>query len=471
MRAPRTGPGAAALGRRIARDSLVLAPSYLVPGLASLLAIPLLFRPLGAEGYGTWALVFAIANGVPVVTSSWLEAISVRFGHRAGGGAGPLRYAASILASCVAAAVLAAWIIPAADAAIVLATVAFTGAVVVYLLVQARLQARMAFAAMSRSASVRAIAVAVLAVAAAVVTGAPAAAAVGAALGFTIGTLVALPDALRPAGAPSSPSITEEPGVGRNAELGFGAASAVIALAAYVLSVGDRFVLTSLRPLAEVGVYAATYAVVDLVLRLVPSIVFGVVRPRLFRAWDRGDREAAAHAVSILAVLLAWGSAALVAAFMVVTSLAPAVRLDPHLVGPIAVGLGAFVVGNAVALLYASSERQARQAVHVVAGAVLNIALNLALDGALGARGAAIATAVSYAFVLALHVHGLRRTLARDAVLDIGLATAVAAVAGVSAWLGPAAGVAAGSVAGVAIAIRVVVARRGLGGRGEPNPG
>ena len=64
------------LARRIARDSLTLAPSYVVPGIASLLMIPLLFRPLGAEGYGTWALIYAIANGIPVVTSSWLEAVS-----------------------------------------------------------------------------------------------------------------------------------------------------------------------------------------------------------------------------------------------------------------------------------------------------------------------------------------------------------------------------------------------------------
>src|SRR5450759_3370998 len=163
--------------------------------------IPLLFRPLGAEGYGAWALIYAIANGIPVVTSSWLEAISVRFGHRPGTRAGPGLYAASVLSSCVAAAALAWLLIPRADGAVVAASVAFTGAVVAYLLVQARLQARLAFGAMSRSAAIRAVAGAVLAVTAAFVTGAPSAAALGAALGFGIGTFVALPAALRPVAA------------------------------------------------------------------------------------------------------------------------------------------------------------------------------------------------------------------------------------------------------------------------------
>jgi O-antigen/teichoic acid export membrane protein len=474
---PRPGAPVRSLARRIARDSLALAPSYVVPGIASLLMIPLLFRPLGAEGYGTWALIYAIANGIPVVTSSWLEAISVRFGHRPGTRAGPGLYAASVLSSCVAAAALAWLLIPRADGAVVAASVAFTGAVVAYLLVQARLQARMAFGAMSRSAAIRAVAGAVLAVTAAFVTGAPSAAALGAALGFGIGTLVALPAALRPVAAarpgraPGSPTDAGAetgagggPGAvaGTGGELRFGAASAVAALAAYALSVGDRFVLSSLQPLAVVGTYAATYAVIDLVIRLAPSIVFGVVRPRLFRAWDRGDRGPAAEAIATLAVILAWGTAALAAGGVLVATLVPA-TLDPRLVGPIAVGLGAFVVGNAIALLYASGERQARLAVHVVVGAVFNIALNLALDSSLGATGAALATAASYLLVLVLHVHGLRRTLDERALRDGGLAVVVLSIAGLAAVVGPVPGAVAAALAGAAALLRGRAGwRRGL---------
>lgn len=473
---PRPGAPVRSLARRIARDSLALAPSYVVPGIASLLMIPLLFRPLGAEGYGAWALIYAIANGIPVVTSSWLEAISVRFGHRPGTRAGPGLYAASVLSSCVAAAALAWLLIPRADGAVVAASVAFTGAVVAYLLVQARLQARMAFGAMSRSAAIRAVAGAVLAVTAAFVTGAPSAAALGAALGFGIGTLVALPAALRPVAAarpgraPGSPTdASAETGAGggpgavagTGGELRFGAASAVAALAAYALSVGDRFVLSSLQPLAVVGTYAATYAVIDLVIRLAPSIVFGVVRPRLFRAWDRGDRGPAAEAIATLAVILAWGTAALAAGGVLVATLVPA-TLDPRLVGPIAVGLGAFVVGNAIALLYASGERQARLAVHVVVGAVFNIALNLALDSSLGATGAALATAASYLLVLTLHVHGLRRTLNERALRDGGLAIVVLSIAGLAPVVGPVPGAVTAALAGAAALLRGRAGWRGL---------
>lgn len=442
----------------------MLAPSYVIPGIASLLTIPLLFRPLGADGYGTWALLYAIANGVPVVTSSWLEAISVRFGHRTGRRAGAGHYAASVLSSCIAAAVLAWWLIPRADGALVAASVLFTCAVVVYLLAQARLQARMAFGAMSRSAAIRAVAGAILAIAAAFATGSASAAALGAAVGFAVGTAVALPGALRPVqanppvvpGGPTGPLIDAGAG-GRpviGGELRFGAASAIVALAAYILSVGDRFVLSSLRPLAEVGTYAATYAVIDLVIRLAPSIVFGVVRPRLFRAWDRGDHRPAVEAVATLAVMLAWGTAALTAAGVLAATLVPAARLDPRLVGPIAAGLGAFVVGNAVALLYASDERQARQAVHVAVAAVCNIGLNLALDGSLGATGAALATAASYLLVLALHAYGLRGTIAAQARRDAGLAIVVLSLAGLAAVLGPVPGVIAATLAGIAVLLR-----------------
>lgn len=480
------GLGVGDLSRRIARDSLVLAPSYLVPGIATLLTIPLLFRTLAAEGYGMWALMFAIANGVPVVTSSWLEAISVRFGHRARTPTGPSRYAASVLSSCLAAAILASWLIPRADAAVVGGTVALTGAIVLYLLVQARLQARLAFGAMSRSAIVRSVGAALFAVVAAALTGSPSAAALGAAFGFAVGAFVEMRTIMRPAGGFRPAEIAIDPGTDPRiadagveaiptrwlgGELRFGAASAVVALAAYALSVGDRFVLSSLRPLAEVGAYAATYGVVDLVIRLAPSIVFVVVRPRLFRAWDRGKRGDAAESVATLAVVLAWGTAALVAAGVLVATLAPSNPLDPRLVGPIAAGLGAFVVGNAIALLYASSERQARQAAHVVAGAALNIGLNLALDGSLGATGAALATAASYLLVLVLHAGGLRRTLPPSAARDGARAVLVLTVAGLASVLGAFPGAIAAGLAGAAVLQRARMAWRAGRRLGDPASG
>jgi|GEM_PF-6517152 len=92
----------------LARDIVALTPSYLVPGLASLISVPVLFSLLGASGYGLWALIFGIANGVPQLTTSWLESLILRFGHRPGHGMGASCYVAAGAASAVGGALLAA---------------------------------------------------------------------------------------------------------------------------------------------------------------------------------------------------------------------------------------------------------------------------------------------------------------------------------------------------------------------------
>src|SRR4051812_34152946 len=74
----RIGPNA----QRALRDSVLVAPGYLVPGIATLLGVPILFRTLGAAQYGLWSLINAIASGVPPLTTSSVEALTLRFGHR-----------------------------------------------------------------------------------------------------------------------------------------------------------------------------------------------------------------------------------------------------------------------------------------------------------------------------------------------------------------------------------------------------
>ena len=48
--------------RPVLRDSILVAPSYVVPGVVSLLLVGLLFATLGAAQYGVWALMFALAS-------------------------------------------------------------------------------------------------------------------------------------------------------------------------------------------------------------------------------------------------------------------------------------------------------------------------------------------------------------------------------------------------------------------------
>ena len=54
--------------RSAIRDIWSLAPSYLVPGVASFVAVPALFATLGPAEYGRWALIYAVAAGGFAVT-------------------------------------------------------------------------------------------------------------------------------------------------------------------------------------------------------------------------------------------------------------------------------------------------------------------------------------------------------------------------------------------------------------------
>lgn len=400
---------------RVGRDSLVLAPGYVVPGAASLILIPLLFDSIGASEYGVLALILAVANGVPQLTTSWLEAVFVRFAHHRGLETSGWVVAAALAASGLAGALFSALFIPAPDAQVILTTTLFTAMVGGYLLVVARLQSLMRFGAISRGATLRSIVGGTLAVVLGLVFRTATMAAVGLTVGFAVGIVVMLVDRRRTAGPPDDP----RPGgvlaegqrrLGRRELAAYGAGSLAVAGSLYVLSVGDRFVLSAVRPLSEVGIYAATYGIVDLLFRLAPSIVFVVVRPQIFRIWDRGARSDVLSLVAVVACLLGWLLVALSIVILVVATGAVFLPIDPVLAGPITVGLAAFVVANSFGLLYAAEMRQMRLGFNLALAATLNIALNIALDPSLGAYGAALATFIGYVSLLALNLWGVRAT-------------------------------------------------------------
>jgi O-antigen/teichoic acid export membrane protein len=213
----------------------------------------------------------------------------------------------------------------------------------------------------------------------------------------------------------------------------YGAGALLVAIALYVLSVGDRFVLASTRPLEEVGTYAAAYGMVDLALRFTPSVLFVALRPRLFQAWDAGHREVALRWAIDGSVALAL---ALVPVGWVLVAAVPVVIGEPEagqLVGPIALGLVLFVVANTLGLLYATGLRQIRLGVHLALAAGANIGLNVLLTPALGPLASAALTAVSYAILLALNLWGLRRVAPGSEPMLLPLALTLVASAAVAA--------------------------------------
>ncbi len=109
------GAGVTSVGERarstlhapLIRDALTLVPAYLIPGFASLAAVPLLFRSLGAVGYGTWSLMYAISQGVPTLTTSWIEGATIRFGHNRAFGRSKITLSTALLASGIGGALIA----------------------------------------------------------------------------------------------------------------------------------------------------------------------------------------------------------------------------------------------------------------------------------------------------------------------------------------------------------------------------
>lgn len=428
----RIGPNA----RRSLRDSFLVAPGYIVPGIATLIGVPILFGTLGAAQYGLWSLINAIASGVPLLTTSSMEALTLRFGHRAQGRSRTWEWILSASASGALGAILAALFIPGSTPGAILATAALSAAVGVYLIWNASLQSGLRFGTSSTMASVRALLGLTLAVAGAVLTGSAIVAAWGLTAGFI--SAVVASHVLRRPGSQRVEEVSGQP-VGRvpSSRLSYGLGSVIVAVGLFELSVGDRFILSALSGLSELGVYAAIYTLQDLILRLTPTVVLVAVRPRIFRAWDGANVRRVTMGTAGITALIIWLGLALTAGILLAGELLGASGSAAPLLGPIAIGLSAGVAAASVSFLYSAAERQWRLASHVTTAAILNVALNLLWVPEHGALGSAYATAISFVGLFGLHVAGFHRNLLEDRVFVILglLSLAVTIVIGVGSSL------------------------------------
>ena len=382
----------------------MVAPSYIVPGIVSFVLVGLLFTLLGAAGYGVWALMFAVASGVPLLTTSATESLILRYRHRGPSAIDPRATPVSLLATTLVAALAGTLLLPVRDPATIAATSLLSLSIATYFIRVAQLRADLRFGSGSILASTRAVAGGALAVLGAWMAG-PA----GAAAGMAVGFLASIAVSTWPTrGRDLSPPPETVPASDQRA---YGLASMVIAVALFILAVGDRFILSVFRPLEEVGVYAAVYTIVDLIIRLGPSVVTVAIRTPLFRAWDVARSKVLTAWVGSLFAVVLWGSSVV----SVVLTLTAALWLgDPRsqaLVAPIAFGLTAAAVATGLAFLYAASEMQVRLAALVVVSAALSIGLNVVLVPSFGAQGSAIATLFSFGTLLALSVAGLGQSV------------------------------------------------------------
>jgi O-antigen/teichoic acid export membrane protein len=420
---------------------MLLAPSYLAPGVASLVSIPLLLATLGPSEYGLFALVLAIANGVPQATTSWLEATVVRFAHRPSSAWPTAAVAVAVGSSALVGAAIAAALVPSANDVTIACAGLLTATIGAYLISAARLQAALQLFGITLAAMARAVVGAVAAVALAADTHDGAVASLGITLGFGVGLLVMTPYIRTPIRAAATGIRSGSRSTERIEMARYGGGSLLVASSLYVLSVGDRFVVAALRPLRDVGIYAATYGVIDLVLRLLPSIAFVVLRPRLFRAWDAGHKTSVLSTVWLAALGLS--SILGIVALMVtaLATLAPGVAVDARLAGPIAIGIVAFVAANCFGIVYGAQLRQVRLGTHLAACALMNLSLNILLVPILGPYGASLATAASYSLLLVVNIWGIGDIVAvpRASAAAVGAIVVVAVgvpglFAGSSVW-------------------------------------
>ena len=426
--------------RLLFRDALAFVPAYAVPGVASFLTVPALFFFLGVSEYGRWALLYAVAAGVPQVTTSWLEARVVRFGHRTLRSSDRWRRLLAVLGSLLVSAPLALLVLPRATLAEVAAAAWLTVAVTRYLLAIARLQSSMAFGSISIAASVRSVFGAIMGIALGGLTHQAWLAIAGLGTGYFVGEVVGLvsaawwrrtraPDPDPAAVTTAGPDVIANHDDAPEERATYGLASSGNAVANYVLSVGDRFLLSTFRSLHDVGVYSATYALVDLVGRFVPSVVLGIIRPRIFRAWDAGRRDELAASLLVLSAGLAWLVAAAVVGIVVASILFPVLPVDPALAAILGFGFATLVPANTIALLYSASTRQARLAAHAATAAAANVLINLLLIPRYGPTGAAVATAVAYGLLVVINAGGMGLLRRIDRPTGWLLASAFSAIA------------------------------------------
>jgi O-antigen/teichoic acid export membrane protein len=424
-------------------DLARLAPMYLIPGIASFVSAPILFALLGASEYGVLALAGAISLGIPYLTASWVESTTIRFGHIRQ----PSRFAAgaSLLASGVAGALAAAVVLRDQPPILWIEVGALTASIGGYLLRSAHLQSMMRFAEVSRLAAARAVVGSALAV----VLGAVTRSSTGAVLGFVIGYVVVTTlttratrelEPARPAAG--SPDLS-------GARL-FGLASMGVAIGLYLLSAGDRFVLNAFRPLSEVGVYAISYTLTEMVMRLMPSVLTVVMRPRVFRLWDAAETTRARALIGAAIALLLWAGGWVQIAWLTIVQLVTT-SVDPQVAGPVSIGITSLSIAFSISLLLTAGLAQTRLALTTVTCAILAIAANIALVPTLGVVGAALVTAAAYTALMLVHWAGARLRLGRRETVVAAVAFASIAANGLLTLVDTQVGLVVGAVSLAAI--------------------
>lgn len=211
----------------------------------------------------------------------------------------------------------------------------------------------------------------------------------------------------------------------------------------------DTLTLSLTRSQAEVGIYGAAYRVVD-VLTVIPMLFMGIVLPFLSRAWSDGDRPRFARVLSRALDALALGAMPIAAGALVVgpdlMSLVAgsAFRESGSVLAVIGFGVAAIFIGAAFAHAVVAIGEQRRMIAPLAANATVSLALYLVLIPRYGIFAAAGVTVLSELIAAASAVFvtvrgsGVRPSLSvplRAAVAATGMALALAPLSGLEVLL------------------------------------
>lgn len=191
----------------------------------------------------------------------------------------------------------------------------------------------------------------------------------------------------------------------------------IVNLAAWILSLSDRFMLELYRDSSEVGIYAATYQFSEQSIMMVATLFMMAGRPLLVRIWENQGEKQAKRFISnltryylILSVPIVFGITALskpLSALLFGDDFFEGYKVLPYIViGAFFLGLqqrfqDGFILEKKTSFLYK---------VFLIA-ALVNIGINLVVIPMYGFIGAGISTVLSYILLLTLMIINSRKTL------------------------------------------------------------
>lgn len=411
--------------RELLKDLGRYLPSYILPALVSILALPIITRLFPPADYGNYVLVLGTVSILSAITTAWLGASIVRFFpaykldnrlREFHGTIIKLALISIVVVSLIFSAVLffARSHISANLYSLMRiglpVFIASSGLAIFLDFLRAKRQASWySFLTIWRSIAGLGLGMALVMTFKYGVD--------GLLWGSFLSTIVALPLAWKVAvgklslkeGQVCSPMTSEM------AKYGF--PIMIVNLATWILSVSDRYLLGLFRGSQEVGIYSASYAISERSILMIVSLFQLAAGPIVFKIWENQGKEITRQFLSRLArYYLIIGLPAAVGLSLLsrpVTNLliAPA-YYQGYTIIPIVVS-GAFFIGiqHPFSWVLTCQKRTDVLMYGLLGSALLNISLNFLLIPRYGYMAAAFTTSISYACLLLLTVFFSRRFL------------------------------------------------------------